>query len=656
MARTKGNNSGKQKKPPYADLVTAFDIETTKVPNTDHSIMYIWQWAFGRDLVVYGRTWTEFKQLCSALVDPLAGRLLVTWVHNLSYEFQFISDPKIHHFEAENVFALKNRKILKATLNPYGIEMRCSYLHSNMALSKYLRSLKVEDQKLELDYSVTRWPWTPLTDDELAYCVNDVLGLVEAVETEMKKDNDTLYTIPLTSTGYVRREAKAAMRTSRIAPTLGGDYDFFLALRRAFRGGNTHANRAFAGRILENVKSYDRSSSYPDVIMNCKFPMRPFSHDGPISIQTAGDLIRHGKCLLVLVRAFQFKLKDDLTGCPFLPVDRVSSYARDETVIDNGRILKSTYAEFWCTDPDLEIFQNQYIGADIQIVDSYSSTYGRLPAPLREITREYYKRKTELKGGTGPDDDYYYMKSKNKLNSIYGMMVENPMRDVIQYDEVYSELFRESPPDIETYDSVIKKSWLAYAWGVWVTAWARYRLQEGINLVEQSPGAWFVYADTDSVKYMGDVDWSGYNNARIADSKKSGAFATDRNGKVHYMGVYEFDGQYDRFRTWGAKKYAYEKHGKLEVTISGVVKDLGGKELGSLERFEPGFVFREAGGAEIRYNDHPETEPMIIEGHELVITRNALIRESTYEVGITNDYMRIIKYASQDNVQLTLED
>ena len=209
---------------------------------------------------------------------------------------------------------------------------------------------------------------------------------------------------------------------------------------------------------------------------------------------------------------------------------------------------------------------------------------------------------------------------------------------------------------METYDSVIKKSWLAYAWGVWVTAWARYRLQEGINLVEQSPGAWFVYADTDSVKYMGDVDWTEYNNARIADSKRSGAYATDRNGKVHYMGVYEFDGEYERFRTWGAKKYAYEKKGKLEVTISGVVKDLGGKELGSLERFEPGFVFREAGGAEIRYNDHPETEPMMIEGHELVITRNALIRESTYEVGITNDYMRIIKYASQDNVQLTLED
>ncbi len=42
--------------------------------------------------------------------------------------------------------------------------------------------------------------------------MNDVRGLVEALKAEMSRDDDTLYTIPLTSTGYVRREVKAALR------------------------------------------------------------------------------------------------------------------------------------------------------------------------------------------------------------------------------------------------------------------------------------------------------------------------------------------------------------------------------------------------------------------------------------------------------------
>ena len=71
----------------------------------------------------------------------------------------------------------------------------------------------VEHKKLTgtFDYEKKRYPWTILTDEELAYCVHDVQGLVEAIQIEMKHDNDNLYTFPLTSTGYVRRDAKKAL-------------------------------------------------------------------------------------------------------------------------------------------------------------------------------------------------------------------------------------------------------------------------------------------------------------------------------------------------------------------------------------------------------------------------------------------------------------
>ena len=39
----------------YIDVVSAFDIETSRIPDTEESIMYVWQWAFESDVIV-GRT------------------------------------------------------------------------------------------------------------------------------------------------------------------------------------------------------------------------------------------------------------------------------------------------------------------------------------------------------------------------------------------------------------------------------------------------------------------------------------------------------------------------------------------------------------------------------------------------------------------------
>lgn len=45
----------------------------------------------------------------------------------------------------------------------------------------------------------------------------------------------------------------------------------FELLREAFRGGDTHANRFYVGKILDNVGSYDRESSYPYELVNKNF-------------------------------------------------------------------------------------------------------------------------------------------------------------------------------------------------------------------------------------------------------------------------------------------------------------------------------------------------------------------------------------------------
>ena len=227
------------------------------------------------------------------------------------------------------------------------------------------------------------------------------------------------------------------------------------------------------------------------------------------------------------------------------------------------------------------------------------------------------------------------------------------MDDRIPYEEKEEQIKQIEKAILEDSN---KKAFLAYQWGVWVTAHSRAALEEGIRLVHDTPGAEFIYCDTDSVKYTGEVDWTEYNKARVAECLESGAYADDAKGKRHYMGVFESEDNpetgaaYAEFKTLGAKKYAYCETvgGPVHCTIAGVNKTLGGPELdkhGGLPAFAEGFVFREAGGTAAVYNDDPEVHQVEIDGHILPITSNVSIIPSEYTLGITGEYMRIIRYA-----------
>ena len=662
-------------RPRYLDLITAFDIETSRFPflHPEQSVMYIWQFAVTPQLVIIGRTWDEFLQL----ITQISGRLelrenellkkgakrnkvrILCFVHNLSYEFSFLHG--IWEFRPKDVFALEPRKILKCNLGP--LEMRCSFLQSNLSLAQFTKKFGAAHVKRsgeEFDYSRIRLPWTPMTDKELEYCIVDVVGLIEAMRIQMEHDGDTQETLPLTSTGYVRRDAKKAMAhfNSRQVFEMQPGVEVYTALREAFRGGNTHANRYYAGEILENVSSTDRSSSYPDVIVNDRFPMRPFWHKGPCSLayyeRNVG--IKEYAALLRISMSGNVRLRDRFCGCPYLTTDKCRNLLKCSA--DNGRVLRCNYLETTCTDVDFRIIRDQYVCDDLQITDSWYAAYGPLPQSLRDLVIRYYKRKTELRGNV--EMRLYYEKDKAKINSSYGLMAQDPVRWICEWEQENHEYdFHE--PNLETaLRKNQRKNFLCYQWGVWVTAWARYWLQRGIDLCGDS----FVYADTDSVKYLGTVDFEPLNDELAERSWRNGGFAVDSRGEVHYMGVFETEGCSPRFSTLGAKKYVYEDAaGQLHITIAGVHKTKGAAELtrmGGISAFKEGITFVEAGGTASTFNDDPLRDgvtgrdglplpagirgPVLeIDGHQLEITSNQVITDSTYTLGITQEYWQVLE-------------
>lgn len=636
-------NAGTKKPRRVLDILAAFDIETSNVL-ADQSALYHWQMQIRLDHpTIWGTSWEELRGLWDRIADELrSDETLVIYVHNLSYEFAFLRNAYLE-IDADQVFALSSRKVAKCTLYERKIELRCSYVLTNMGLGAWTRKMDVDHAKCSADtydHQRIRYPWSELTPEELDYCRNDVVGLLEALQIQLQLHGDTLATVPLTSTGYVRRDVKRVMAnwSKHGLAALQPDHETYVLLREAFRGGNTHANRYYAGQILEDVGSMDRSSSYPDVLINHQFPMRPFK---PVACRTPADIQRQrgrGYALLLRVGFANLRLRDPFCGCPYISHSKTRRCAARSCCLDNGRILWAPYAEMTITDIDWQIIANQYVWDHMEILDARASRYGWLPDLLVQLIISYYRAKTELKGVEG--QELYYGKAKALLNSIYGLEAQDPCKLDVIFDGVR---FHRGDEDIDgKLARAAQHPYGGYQLGVWTTAWARYELQRAID----AAGDQFVYADTDSVKFVGQLDLSDYNREKVQDSDWHGACAVDPSGEIHYMGVFEDEGRYNRFVTLGAKKYAYEDKRGLHLTVAGVGKKAGAAELqqaGGLEAFRGGFTFSgPAGGLRAAYNDEANID-IQLEGHPLHIGPNICLTPTTYTLGITEDYRRILE-------------
>ena len=84
------------KKKTYINIECGFDIETTSTYIQDEKVAFMYEWTFGikdKNFICYGRTWEQFIELCEKLqryFELGEDRILVVYIHNMSFEFQFM--------------------------------------------------------------------------------------------------------------------------------------------------------------------------------------------------------------------------------------------------------------------------------------------------------------------------------------------------------------------------------------------------------------------------------------------------------------------------------------------------------------------------------------------------------------------------------------
>lgn len=630
------------------------------------SLVYIWMFGI-ENTVIYGRTLEELREFIVKLHSIMGDVIPIIYVHNLGFDFESALLNALG--TVVEVFARKSHKVMKAYYADYNVEFRCSYFLTNRKLEKVAEDNGYPVKKLvgNLDYNVLRTPLTELTEDELAYCSNDI-SIIYYLITEYKNRFKDVYSIPLTQTGIVRKQVTRLFFKNKkhhdlikaVNPDTPQEYAL---LQHVYAGGYTHANYLHAGKVLKDIYSFDITSSYPSVLCIEKYPITKFE-------KTNIPLNKINTEKYAFIVDFTVKNVKCKSSNRFLSISKAkgkdekgNSISIKNPKADNGRLISADLARYELTDQDFYTFIETYEFAGININYIYTAKKDYLPKVFIEYILKLFSDKTIYKDVEGKES--LYKTAKEAINSIYGLCVTALFTEPLEFSNGSwlgeKELGKWKVEQIEEKLKELKERTgqnNLYSTGVWCSAYARRHLWK----VMQKVGDNVVYCDTDSIKFIGKENYKYFEE----DSKEVSKKVLDvclhydlnpnlftpiaPNGKICKLGHFDEEKPYIKFVTLGAKKYAYTQLNKqgveeLHITVSGINKKAGVKALSNIYDFRVGkfFDYDFTGKQEVYYND--EQEPVTFEdGWTETCKYGVCLKPTTYLLGITEDYEELIDY------------
>ena len=629
------------------------------------SLPYIWQISYN-DKVYYGR---EFADLYNVFADLRKDTHYIVWVHNLSYEFQFLCNI----LTWKDVFARSPHKVMKCTPEEFPqIEFRCSYFLTRLSLETWGKDLGVYKLMGDLDYEVIRTPYTKLTDKEMDYCERDCIVVYTGIKKYVAMYGNQ-FDIPLTQTGTVRREVKNRLIADwkyrrNIKMLVPHNAEEYRMLQEVFAGGYTHANRKLAGKSYKGlIQHYDFASSYPTVMLAEKYPMTPWFMKPATSIPKDSEF--KDNAFIMRLKFTDIECMTDNTY-----IQAFKCYLEDAEY-DNGRIIKAKTLVMYMTEQDWLTIRETYKWKKVELLQLYKSRKGYLPKPFLEYILELYRNKTMLKDVEGEEE--LYMQSKQYINSLFGMCVTAIMQSDVEFSEgdwcverLTSEKVNAKLQQLSNAKGKKCNYFLSYSWGCYVTAYARRNLWKCIESVDHE----MLYCDTDSIFVKGEHDFSWYD-VEITEKLKrsceengldySATRPHDKHGIQRPLGIFTREIDCTEFITLGAKRYVERRvldktlkgaDGKLHLTVSGINK--GAVELlhDNIDNFKNGFNFdKDAECVKKRLSTYVNTQPKVRypDGYISTIQYGINMRRTGYELTMTDDYMSLIDYVEHYNDDVT---
>lgn len=599
------------RKKQYYNIPCSFDIETTSTYLNGDKVAFMWIWVLNiNGTSIIGRTWEQFEYCLQRIHEKLftgSDRIFIIYVHNLNFEFSFIG----RRFVWDKVFSIDTHEPIYARTVD-GIEFRCSYLLSGYKLAKVaenLQTFKIRKLTGDLNYYLVRHSKTPAKQKEIRYLINDGRIVVMYIAEQIEKCGN-IAKIPLTKTGFVRLAVRQNCFSKSHREKIGSEYrrmikqltitlDEYNLCKQAFAGGFVHANPWYTKKILHNVKSFDFCSSYPAVIVSELYPMSKGEHRPEITSEYDDEFNHdiYNYCCVFIAKITNLQSRVMFDN----PISLSKCWDTSGTKINNGRVVSAKVIHIAMTNVDYMTYEKFYKWDKFEIRKFYRYKARYLPTRFVDSVLTFYEAKTSLKGVDGKETEY--MSGKENVNSCYGMMVTDILRDLIMYDPERTNERGDIEPwfnkEINKQESIDKYNnnpfrFQFYIWGIFVTSYARRNVLSGVLAC----GNDYIYADTDSLKILNYEKhreyFKNYNDNIYKRLKKAcdyHGFSYDRiapltaKSELKPLGIWEDEtkkckgGSYPCFSTLGAKRYMYLENGVLHTTVAGANKEMTAKYL-----------------------------------------------------------------------------
>ena len=627
---------------------------------------------------------------------------LIIYVHNLSYDISYLL-PYINMLPDDNE---KFQGIIEDTNKFLSyvrgcFEFRCSYRLSGMSLENWSKEMNIEHVKQVglYNYDKVIYPDQELSQDEQIYDKFDVLSMKECLAKQMSYYGDDLTSIPLTKTGYIRRTLRRSCRNDKYYRKHyfwdnrlnARCYEYCL---KSFAGGYTHNNRFWRDILIESGKTYeyipfsgiyikvdsikhrDFKSHYPtQQTCSDRFPIGRPQHIFDESLGydlSIEDILSESQSFtyFIKIKITKARLRDMNISMPFMQRSKCYQTSIDKERCDNGRIIFiEGEVTMYLDSVTLAILHDQY-EIEYKIIDAYRFKNGRLPDCLVSVVDKYFKGKSDKKalvhelteafGKLDPktiEAEFDLMQEKAGLNSIYGCTVQQPLKPVMQVDELVKFSIKtmfiseeQVEEGLENYYKG-KNNFLAYQLGCIVTSLARYELYLLISKVIGYERC--LYSDTDSIFYISDEATEKRIEAFNKERKASAHFVELKNGKKEYYDEFTLEPDCLAFKGLHSKCYGVVTNKGLEITIAGVpartligMKDgkpiyytreeeLSGEEkdpIKALDHLADNFIFKVNTGVSALYigaegYQMPRKPQVIfIDGHEIHTAGGCVLR------------------------------
>ena len=653
----------------FATTHICIDTETSHITNV---CSWVYQWAakFG-GLYVYGRKPSELIDFMSKVAEHYQlneQKKIIIYIHNASYDIQYLKLFIRQYDPTAKFLAIDAHSIIQ--VDCLGFRVICSYKLTNLSLAALAENYAETYDKAvgEIDYSIVRYQDTKLTDSDWFYMFSDVASQDDGIRGYLKMQGyKYAYKAPITSTGFVRANCRRAAKNDdtwreeflrgRLALE---EYDL---CRQCFMGGVCIASFKYAGQTIrsDKLRHKDFTSSYPARQLLDYFPTGAPSWYGTVETEQELEELCSQYCCIFLLTLDNVHIKKGVTA-PCIPSSKCIH--KENELKLNGKIVCADTLTIAVCEIDYKWIKRQYnydgIGVDKMLIFER----GVMPDWLKTEVFEYFKYKCTLKDSDELAKQLLYAKSKNMLNSVYGMTATAIIRDEYELTDDW-QLSKKSVDDDDRQGKLNKyyhsyNNFMPYQYAIYTTAHSRdalYTMIECTGAPSSDPDDLtsvyenFLYCDTDSVFYIetqyNKIAMENYAAKCRERARGAGAYVDNK-----YLGEPTDEAPIRAFRGLHSKCYAMEEYNKkkeqfeLVVVIAGIPKKAtkwengkpivktNAQELETIDNLTDGFTFKHCGGTRCVYNERP-VEVIQVNGHKIELASSAVIENIDKEISDT---------------------